>query len=197
MHNQVIVTVSLSGKTISGSAAPGHTPVMAGQTSSHHPMFGIDLSAKTKRNVAEFHYFYNFESAVGQRQENHRPSVLLAQYMLSLFLKRYGSQLGMEANLEVTGTMDEPTDRAIRAFQEWLAWSPHAGNVPVDGVLAPVNGLHVPGPAGPYVPPVLLLNRLWACIEPETFTNPSLLSAVIGEEAASTLWASHPLRQSA
>jgi len=185
MHNQDIVILH-----------PGGEAYSAMQQRQHHPNFGIDLTAKTKRNVSEFHYFYNIESNVGLHQPNHQASVLLVQYMLSLFLGRYGSQQGMD-RLSISGEVDAETDRGIRIFQEWLAWSPHSGCVPVDGVLAPVSGSHISGPAGPYVPPVLLLNRLWACIEPATFTNPSRLAGLIGEDVASILWASHPLRKSA
>jgi peptidoglycan hydrolase-like protein with peptidoglycan-binding domain len=157
-------------------------------------MFGIDRSVSTKRNIPAFDFFYNIETSVGLGQPNHRASVLLSQYMLDLFLSKYGEQLDLP-RLEVTGTMDPETDRAIRAFQIWLEFSPHAGNVPVDGVLAPVACASVDGPNGRYVPPVLLLNRLWASINPQTFTDPYRLSAILGEEIAAELWDSHPCRQ--
>jgi hypothetical protein len=162
--------------------------------STWNAMFGIDRSVSTKRNVPAFHFFYNIETRVGLDQPNHRSSVLLAQYMLDLFLSKYGEQLGLP-RLKVTGAVDAETDRAIRAFQKWLEFSPHAGSVPVDGVLAPVTCASVQGPAGRFVPPVLLLNRLWAAIHPRTFTDPYLLAAILGEEVAAELWDSHPCRQ--
>lgn len=157
-------------------------------------MFGVDYSAAAKRNVAAFQYFYNLETAVGLGELNHLPSVMLAQYMLDVFLSRFGEQLGA-GRLPVTGVVDSATDRAIRAFQRWLEMSPHAGAVPVDGVLRPVAGTLVEGPAGRYVPPVLLLNRLWTSIQPETFTNPARLAGILGDDIAYGLWESHPVRQ--
>ncbi len=156
-------------------------------------MFGIDQSARTKKNVEGFHFFYNIETAVGLGQPNHRPSSLLVQHMLNVFLSRYGSQLGLR-ELPVNGVVGSETDRSIRAFQNWLEVSPHAGSVPVDGIVAPVTCPFVDGPHGRYVPSLLLLNRLWASIEPHTFSNPATLGHVIGEDLAMLLWQGHPDR---
>ena len=157
-------------------------------------MFGVDYSTAAKRNVAAFQYFYNVETAVGLGEPNHLPSVMLAQYMLDVFLSRYGEQLGA-GRLAVTGAVDVETDRAIRAFQRWLELSPYAGAVPVDGILRPVCDPVVDGPSGRYVPPVLLLNRLWTSIQPETFTNPARLAGILGDDIAYGLWESHPMRR--
>jgi peptidoglycan hydrolase-like protein with peptidoglycan-binding domain len=167
---------------------------MLGTNSTWSGMFGIDRSVSTKRNVPAFDFFYNIETSVGLDQLNHRASVMLSQYMLDLFLSKYGQQLELP-RLRVSGVVDTQTDLAIRAFQRWLEFSPYAGSIPIDGILNPVTCASIEGPNGRYVPPVLLLNRLWASIHPQTFTDPYRLSAILGEEVAAELWESHPCRQ--
>lgn len=154
-------------------------------------VFGVDRSIPTKRNVSAFQFFFNIGTPVGVGQPNERKSVLLAQYMLDVFLTRYGSLVGIPG-LAVTGIVGAETDLAIRAFQRWLQVSPHAGAVPETGILAPVRNAIVEGPRGFYVPTLLLLNRLWATIRPETFVNPGLLSDVVGTDVSELLWANHP-----
>ena len=164
---------------------------LSGLILGYRTMFGIDHNIPTKRNMAALQFFYNIESPVGAGQVNERRSVMLTQYMLEVFLSRYGGLVGV-SGLAITGTFGPETDRAIRAFQQWLQVSPHAGAVPESGILAPVRSGVVEGPRGAYVPTLLLLNRMWASTRPETFVNPCLLADVLGDEIAGLLWAQHP-----
>jgi peptidoglycan hydrolase-like protein with peptidoglycan-binding domain len=149
-------------------------------------MFGIDRSIATKRNVPALRFCYNIENPVGKGQPNERRSVLLVQYMLDVFLSSHGEVLGMKG-LPVSGEFGPETDRAIRACQQWLQMSPHAGAVPETGIVVPVRSSLVEGPRGAYVPTLLLLNRMWASIRPETFLDAGLLAHVLGEETAASL----------